>query len=46
MRTRILTVESKDGTRIAYDSVGHGQVVILVLGALNSRKSAANLRAR
>jgi pimeloyl-ACP methyl ester carboxylesterase len=43
MRTRILTVESKDGTRIAYDKVGHGRVVILVLGALNSRKSAANL---
>lgn len=34
---------SKDGTKIAYDMVGHGPVVILVLGALNSRKSGANL---
>jgi pimeloyl-ACP methyl ester carboxylesterase len=37
------TVISKDGTRIAYEKVGHGQVVILVLGALNSRKSGARL---
>jgi len=36
-------VKSKDGTRIAYDTVGNGQVVILVLGALNSRKSGAKL---
>ena len=38
-----LAVISKDGTRIAYDKMGHGQVVILVLGALNSRKSGAKL---
>ena len=37
------TVTSKDGTKIAYDKVGHGPVVILVLGALNSRKSGAKL---
>jgi pimeloyl-ACP methyl ester carboxylesterase len=37
------TVTSKDGTKIAYDKVGHGLVVILVLGALNSRKSGAKL---
>src|SRR5512143_3048991 len=37
------TVTSKDGTKIAYDQVGHGPVVILVLGALNSRKSGAKL---
>jgi pimeloyl-ACP methyl ester carboxylesterase len=43
MRTRIPTVTSKDGTRIAYDKVGRGRVVILVLGALNSRKSGAKL---
>src|SRR5512135_3163557 len=36
-------VISKDGTLIAYDSAGHGRVVILVLGALNSRKSGARL---
>jgi pimeloyl-ACP methyl ester carboxylesterase len=34
---------SKDGTRIAYQIVGHGPVVILILGALNSRKSGASL---
>ena len=36
-------VVSKDGTLIAYDKVGHGPIVILVLGALNSRKSGAKL---
>ena len=36
-------VTSKDGTQIAYDSAGRGRVVILVLGALNSRKSGAKL---
>jgi pimeloyl-ACP methyl ester carboxylesterase len=43
MRTRTPAVTSKDGTKIAYDKVGHGPVVILVLGALNSRKSGAKL---
>jgi pimeloyl-ACP methyl ester carboxylesterase len=38
-----LFASSKDGTRIAYETVGHGQVVIVVLGALNSRKSGAKL---
>ena len=36
-------VISKDGTRIAYEKVGHGQPLILVLGALNSRKTGASL---
>jgi pimeloyl-ACP methyl ester carboxylesterase len=36
-------VTSRDGTQIAYDLTGRGQVVILVLGALNSRKSGAKL---
>jgi pimeloyl-ACP methyl ester carboxylesterase len=36
-------VTSKDGTKIAYDKIGQGPVVILVLGALNSRKSGAEL---
>jgi len=43
VRTRIPTAKSKDGTSIAYDKVGNGPVVILVLGALNSRKSGAKL---
>jgi len=34
---------SMDGTTIAYEKVGHGEVVILVLGALNSRKSGSRL---
>ena len=38
-----LFTSSKDGTRIAYETVGHGQVVIVILGALNSRKSGAKL---
>jgi pimeloyl-ACP methyl ester carboxylesterase len=37
------TATSKDGTKIAYDKVGHGPVVIIVLGALNSRRSGAKL---
>jgi pimeloyl-ACP methyl ester carboxylesterase len=36
-------VNSTDGTKIAYDKTGHGEVVILVLGALNSRKSGSRL---
>jgi pimeloyl-ACP methyl ester carboxylesterase len=36
-------VTSKDGTKIAYDKTGDGPVVIVVLGALNSRKSGAKL---
>ncbi len=36
-------VISKDNTKIAYDKVGQGPVIIVVLGALNSRKSGANL---
>jgi pimeloyl-ACP methyl ester carboxylesterase len=39
----IPAVTSKDGTKVAYDKVGHGPVVILVLGALNTRKSGAKL---
>jgi pimeloyl-ACP methyl ester carboxylesterase len=37
------TVTSKDGTKIAYDKTGNGSTLILVLGALNSRKSGAKL---
>jgi pimeloyl-ACP methyl ester carboxylesterase len=37
------TVTSKDGTKIAYDMFGKGPVVILVLGALNSRKTGVKL---
>jgi pimeloyl-ACP methyl ester carboxylesterase len=37
------TVTSKDGTTIAYDQKGSGPALILVLGALNSRKSGAKL---
>lgn len=36
-------VTSKDGTTIAYDKVGTGPTIVVVLGALNSRKSGANL---
>ena len=39
----IKTVTSKDGTKIAYETVGKGPVLILVLGALNSRKSGSKL---
>lgn len=42
-KTMKATVTSKDGTKIAYEKVGHGQAVILVLGALNSRKSGSKL---
>lgn len=38
-----LFVTSKDGTKIAYETSGQGPRVILVLGALNSRKSGASL---
>src|SRR5438128_6500893 len=37
METITSTVTSKDGTRIAYDTIGHGPAVILVAGALCSR---------
>lgn len=37
------SIVSKDGTKITYDMWGHGPVVILVLGALNTRKSGAKL---
>jgi len=40
---KVLTVTSKDGTKIGYDKTGSGPVVILVLGALNSRKSGTRL---
>lgn len=36
-------VTSKDGTKITYDKKGEGSALILVLGALNSRKSGAKL---
>jgi len=34
---------SKDGARIAFDRVDQGPVLVLALGALNSRKSGASL---
>src|SRR5689334_11893835 len=37
MQTIPSIVTSKDGTRIAYDKIGHGPAVILVAGALCSR---------
>ncbi len=37
METITSTVTSQDGTRIAYDKIGHGPAVILVAGALCSR---------
>jgi len=36
-------VTSKDGTKIAYNKTGNGPALILVLGALNSRKSGTKL---
>src|SRR5437667_8090185 len=36
-------VTSKDGTRIANETTGHGQPALIVLGALNSRKSGTKL---
>jgi len=36
-------VTSIDGTIIAYDKIGNGPALILVLGALNSRKSGTKL---
>lgn len=42
-KTKRATVTSKDGTTIVYERVGDGPVVILVLGALNSRKSGSKL---
>lgn len=36
-------ITSEDGTIITYEKVGGGEVVILVLGALNSRKSGSRL---
>jgi hypothetical protein len=34
-------VTSLDGTKIAYEALGVGPAVIIVLGALNARKSGA-----
>ncbi len=36
-------VTSRDGTRIAYETAGHGQAALIVLGALNARKSGTKL---
>ncbi len=40
---KALFVTSDDGTRIAYETAGQGPAVIVVLGALNSRKSGVKL---
>ena len=37
------SVTSKDGTTIAYETVGDGKAVLIVLGALNARKSGIKL---
>lgn len=37
------SITSKDGTKIAYDKAGQGPTLVIVLGALNTRKSGANL---
>ena len=37
------TVISKDGTKIAYDKLGKGPAIILVVGALASRSDHAKL---
>lgn len=39
----MLTVTSKDGTIIAYDTVGQGPAVILVEGAMGNRAASAGL---
>jgi pimeloyl-ACP methyl ester carboxylesterase len=39
----MLTVNSKDGTRIAYDKLGSGSAVILIAGALVSRSEHEEL---
>jgi len=39
-----LTATSKDGTKIAYDKVGRGPVLVMVWGALSSRTGWAELR--
>jgi pimeloyl-ACP methyl ester carboxylesterase len=36
-------ITSKDGTKIAYETAGQGPVVLIVLGALNTRKSGTKL---
>ena len=36
-------VTSRDGTRIAYETAGQGQAALIVLGALNARKSGTKL---
>ncbi len=41
--TKAQTVVSKDRTTIAYDRFGTGPALVLVLGALNSRKSGTRL---
>ena len=41
--TKMQQVVSKDGTKIAYEKLGVGPALILVLGALNSRKSGVKL---
>jgi pimeloyl-ACP methyl ester carboxylesterase len=40
----MLTVTSKDGTKIAYDKAGQGPAVILVAGAFSYRKFPASLQ--
>lgn len=37
------TITSKDGTKIAYDKLGLGPSIILILGALNTRLSGSQL---
>ena len=37
----VSTVTSKDGTKIAYDKIGHGPLIIIVGGALSTRSGWA-----
>ncbi len=39
----MLSVSSKDGTRIVFDQTGTGPAIILVLGAFNARAAGAPL---
>jgi hypothetical protein len=39
-------VRSKDGTNIAFDRVGEGPPIILVVGAFSDRATGASLRTR
>lgn len=37
----MVTITSRDGTRIAYDQTGSGPALIIVYGAMNTERVAA-----